>query len=144
MYMYIYTTFKRGVRTVSRGGRREDDHSPHSAPWMSPAQGFQVCSPRSDTNTTTNKGYHRKLAKHSFTCRLCVTQTHSTPHIWTTPTGIRSHHLALINRCGSAGPGSAKKAALIWSHCMASYLITPRLCSYSTIPSSLCLISYCI
>lgn len=53
-------------------------------------------------------------------------------------TRISSHHLALINGCGSAGPGSAKKQ-LQWTHCMASYLITslPFLCSYFTFPSSL-------
>lgn len=101
--------------------------------------GAQVCLSQSDTHTTT-KGYHRELAKHSFTCwfRFLASRLNHT-------TRISSHNLALINRRGSTGPGSAKNS-FNSTHCMASYLImphyTPTFCSYLTFPSSSCLISF--
>lgn len=74
------------------------------------------------------KGYHRKLAKHSLL--LASHQNHTTR--------ISSRHLALINRCCSTDPGSAKKKkkkSFKSTHCMASYLLTPLSLPVATSPS---------
>lgn len=105
----IYTTCReaREQRAGWRGGagqRGKGRRMPPPLPpcWMSPARGGSGVFTLYDKN----QGLPReKLAKHSFY------------HV----ARMELHHLALINRCGSTGPGSAK----IWSNPLHGFISNP-------------------